>query len=221
MQEALILQLNHMDYDNVVIKDEAAMQANLKLQLEIHNEVISFSQTEYAFILDHLNTSGKFECAKNLQSKFSLKRDNGEIAEISFLNSDNWSSNTFQVSNTVFKQVDRKHHYESTLIINGLPLVQIELKSHEVKLKEIFFQVNRFEHCIYDAGYGLFQYVQLFVISNRLNTKYFINTQHQSFQSTFYWTGENHKRLWNIHDFCGEFLKQSNIVKSFINNCHR
>lgn len=100
-----------------------------------------------------------------------------------------------------------------TLIINGLPLVQIELKGHEVKLKKLFFQVNRFEHSIYDAAFGLFQYVQLFVISNRLNTKYFINTQHQSFQSTFYWTGENNKRLWNTHDFCSEFLKQCNLIK--------
>lgn len=213
LQEALIAQLDLMDYANVVIKDEAAMQTNLKRQLETHNNGITFSQTEYALILNYLNTSDRFERTKNLHSKFTLKRDNGEIAYISFLNSDDWSLNAFQVSNTVSKQYGRKHHYESTLIVNGLPLVQIELKGHEVKLKEVFFQVNRFDHSIYDAAFDLFRYVQIFVISNGMNTKYFINTQHISFQSTFYWTGENNKRLWNIHDFCSEFLKQSNLVK--------
>jgi type I restriction enzyme R subunit len=212
VQESLIVQLNGMGYANVVIKDEAAMQANLKQQLESHNQII-FTQTEYEIILNYLNTRNRSERATILHSKFALKRDNG-IAYISFLNADNWHLNEFQVSNLVFRQVGRKHRYEATLIVNGLPLIQIELKEHEVKLKEVFFQVNRYTHSVYDAGIGLFKYVQIFVISNRLNTKYFINTQHQSFQRTLYWTGENNKRLWNMYDFCSEFFNQCNLVET-------
>jgi type I restriction enzyme R subunit len=87
-----------MEYASVAIEDEAAMLANLKRQLEIHNQDITLTQTEFARVLNHLNTGGVFERAKILRDKFALKRDNDETAYISFMNCDDWCLNEFQVT---------------------------------------------------------------------------------------------------------------------------
>lgn len=213
LEAALISQLNGMEYANVLIEDEAAMLANLKRQLEIHNKDISFTNNEFDRILNHLNTGGVFDRAKILRDKFALKRDNDEVAYISFINSDDWCLNEFQVTNQVTMQSKRKNRYDVTILINGLPLVQIELKRRGAELKVAFHQVNRYQHDSYDAGAGLFQYVQLFIISNGVNTKYFSNNKQQSFQQTFFWTDKDNKRLSDLHEFSSEFLKPCHIAK--------
>ena len=213
LEAALIAQLNGMEYASVVIEDEAAMLANLKRQLEIHNKDIRFTSNEFDRILNHLNTGGVFDRAKILRDKFSLKRDNDEVAYISFINSDDWCLNEFQVTNQVTMQGKRKNRYDVTLLINGLPLVQIELKRRGAELKVAFHQVNRYQHDSYDAGAGLFQYVQLFIISNGVNTKYFSNNKQQSFQQTFFWADKDNKRLSDLHEFSSEFLKPCHVAK--------
>jgi type I restriction enzyme R subunit len=100
-----------------------------------------------------------------------------------------------------------------TLLINGLPLVQVELKRRGAELKVAFHQVNRYHYDSYDAGFGLFQYVQLFIISNGVNTKYFANNKQQSFKQTFYWTDKQNNRLSDLHEFSAEFLKACHITK--------
>lgn len=100
-----------------------------------------------------------------------------------------------------------------TILINGLPLVQIELKRRGAELKVAFHQVNRYQHDFYDAGVGLFQYVQLFIISNGVNTKYFSNNKQQSFKQTFFWTDKDNKRLSDLYEFSAEFLKTCHIAK--------
>lgn len=213
LETALIAQLTGMEYASVMIDDEASMLANLKRQLEIHNKDISFTNNEFDRILNHLNTGGVFDRAKRLRDKFALKRDNDEVAYISFINSDDWCLNEFQVTNQVTMQNKRKNRYDVTILINGLPLVQIELKRRGAELKVAFHQVNRYQHDSYDAGAGLFQYVQLFIISNGVNTKYFSNNKQQSFQQTFFWTDKDNKRLSDLHDFSNEFLKPCHIAK--------
>lgn len=218
LEAALIAQLNGMEYASVVIEDEAAMLANLKRQLEIHNKGIIFTQTEFDRILNHLNTGSVFERAKILRDRFALKRDTiagkpEETVWVSFLNSDDWCLNEFQVTNQISMQGKRKNRYDVTLLINGLPLVQIELKRRGAELKVAFHQVNRYQHDSYDAGIGLFQYVQLFIISNGVNTKYFANNKLQSFKQTFYWTDKENKRLSDLHEFSSEFLKPCHIAK--------
>lgn len=213
LEAALIAQLNGMEYASVVIEDEASMLANLKRQLEIHNKDIKFTNNEFDRILNHLNTGSVFERAKILRDKFALKRDNDDVAYISFINSDDWCLNEFQVTNQVTIQGKRKNRYDVTLLINGLPLVQIELKRRGAELKVAFHQVNRYQHDSYDAGAGLFQYVQLFIISNGVNTKYFSNNKQQSFQQTFFWTDKENKRLSDLHEFSSEFLKPCHIAK--------
>jgi type I restriction enzyme R subunit len=213
LEAALIAQLKGMEYASVAIEDEAAMLVNLKRQLEIHNKVITFSQTEFERILNHLNTGSVFERAKILRDRFALKRDNAETIYIRFLNYDDWCLNEFQVTSQVTMQGKRKNRYDVTLLINGLPLVQIELKRRGAELKVAFNQINRYQHDSYDAGAGLFQYVQLFIISNGVNTKYFANNRQQSFQQTFYWTDKDNNRLSDLHEFSAEFLKPCHIAK--------
>ena len=213
LEAALIAQLNGMEYASVVIEDEAAMLANLKRQLEIHNKDIRFTNNEFDRILNHLNTGGVFDRAKILRDKYALKRDNDEVAYISFINSDDWCLNEFQVTNQITIQGKRKNRYDVTLLINGLPLVQIELKRRGAELKVAFHQVNRYQHDSYDAGAGLFQYVQLFIISNGVNTKYFSNNKQQSFQQTFFWADKDNKRLSDLHEFSSDFLKPCHIAK--------
>ena len=175
LEEALIAQLKGMEYSAVRIECEADMLANLKQQLEIHNQITPLTPAEFERILNHLNTGSVFERAKVLRDKFALKRDNEDTAYISFLNCDEWCMNEFQVTHQVTMEGKRKNRYDVTLLINGLPLVQIELKRRGAELKVAFHQVNRYQHDSYDAGGGLFQYVQLFIISNGVNTKYFSN----------------------------------------------
>ena len=107
-----------------------------------------------------------------------------------------------------------KNRYDVTLLINGLPLVQIELKRRGLELKEAFNQVNRYQRHSFSSSYGLFQYIQIFVISNGVNTKYYANNRFQSFKQTFYWTDIENKRLTNIlNGFASDFLEKCHISK--------
>jgi type I restriction enzyme R subunit len=100
------------------------------------------------------------------------------------------------------------------LLVNGLPLVQIELKRRGLELKEAFNQINRYQRHSFGANSALFQYLQIFVISNGVNTKYYANNRHQSFKQTFYWTDKENKRLTNIlNGFTSEFLEPCHISK--------
>lgn len=213
LEATLIKQLKGMEYASVTIDDEAAMLANLKHQLEIHNKGIKFTTSEFDRILNHLNTGSVFDRAKTLRDRFALKRDNDETVYITFINTDDWCLNEFQVTNQVTIAGKRKNRYDVTILINGLPLVQIELKRRGAELKVAFNQINRYQHDSYDAGNGLFQYVQLFIISNGVNTKYFSNNAKQSFAQTFYWTDKENKRLSDLHEFSSEFLKPCHIAK--------
>jgi type I restriction enzyme R subunit len=213
LEAALIAQLVGMEYTKVVIDDEAAMLANLKRQLEIHNKDIKLTPSEFERVLIHLNTGSTFDRAKILRDRFALKRDNEETIYLTFLNSDDWCMNEFQVTNQITMQGKRKNRYDVTLLINGLPLVQIELKRRGAELKVAFHQINRYQHNSYDAGFALFQYVQLFIISNGVNTKYFSNNKEQSFNQTFFWTDKENNRLSDLHEFSAEFLKPCHIAK--------
>lgn len=222
LEEALIKQLQSMEYSRVEIPEESAMLANLKRQLEIHNENthhipnLRFTDKEYEQILNHLNTGNVFDRAEILRDKYALKRDNGDVIWITFLNTNDWCQNEFQVTNQVSVEGKRKNRYDVTILINGLPLVQVELKRRGMDLKVAFDQIIRYKHESYDAGYGLFQYVQLFVISNGVNTKYFSNNKNVkefTFKQTFFWSTKDNKRISDLHEFSAEFLKPCHLAK--------
>ncbi len=214
LEEALLTQLEGLEYQRVSIDNEAGMLANLKRQLEIHNGNIRLTQGEFARVLNKLNTGGVTERAKVLRDRYALQRDEGgETAYISFLNCDDWCRNEFQVTHQVKMTGKRATRYDVTIFINGLPLVQIELKKRGMELKQAFHQINRYQHESYDAGAGLFQYVQIFVISNGVNTKYFSNNKRQAYQQTFFWTDTKNNRIADLHEFAADFLRPCHLAK--------
>ncbi|GAA4341893.1 type I restriction endonuclease subunit R [Flaviaesturariibacter amylovorans] len=213
LEEQLVAQLQKLGYALAPIRDEKDLLANLKLQLEAHNG-IRFTTTEFERVLNILSKGSVFEKAKTLREKQHIQRDNGDNLYFEFISVEHWCQNRFQVTHQVSVEGKYKNRYDVTLLINGLPLVQIELKRKGLELKEAFNQVNRYQRHSFGEGAALFQYVQVFVISNGVNTKYYANNKHQSFKQTFYWTDKENKRLTNIlNGFTSSFLEPCHISK--------
>ncbi|NCU31037.1 type I restriction endonuclease subunit R, partial [Candidatus Saccharibacteria bacterium] len=124
LEQNLITQLTDMGYERVAVDNEQGMLANLRAQLEKHNE-ITFSDSEFERVLNHLNKGGVFERAKTLRDKFALLRGDGTHKNIEFINMREWCQNIFQVTSQVSQEGSYKTRYDVTILINGLPLVQI------------------------------------------------------------------------------------------------
>lgn len=212
LEANLITQLTALGYEKVTIRDEASLLANLKTQLEKHNKT-TLSDTEFDRILNHLNKGNVFEKAKILRDKFALLKDDGETTYIEFMDTEHWCQNLFQVTQQVTIEGKYKNRYDVTLLINGLPLVQIELKRRGLELKEAFNQINRYQRDSYGFNSGLFHYVQIFVISNGVNTKYYSNNKKQTFKQTFFWADKNNKNITNLEAFTRLFLEKCHISK--------
>lgn len=213
LETQLVAQLQQLGYKYAPIGTEKELINNLKAQLEKHNN-ITFSATEFDKVLNILNKGSVFEKAKTLRQKQHIVRDNGDNLYFEFLNTEKWCQNQYQVTNQVTIEGKYKNRYDVTILINGLPLVQIELKRSGLEMKEAFNQVNRYQRHSFSSNSALFQYVQIFIISNGVNTKYYANNRHQSFKQTFYWTDVNNKRLTNIlNGFTYTFLDPCQISK--------
>lgn len=215
LEQNLINQLTSNGYDKVIIKDENDLLKNLKKQLEKHNNKV-FSDSDFKQILNHLTRSNNvFEKALLLRDKFAFKNENNELVYVEFLNMDFWCQNQYQVTSQITVEGTYKNRYDVTVLINGLPLVQIELKKTGIELKEAYNQINRYQKHSFSANTGLFNFVQLFVISNGVNTKYFSNfgNKKPDFKQTFYWTDENNKRISKLEDFANTFLEKCHLSK--------
>ncbi|MDM1045141.1 type I restriction endonuclease subunit R [Myroides sp. 1354] len=216
LEEQLLIQLQKLGYKYITIADEKSLLANLKTQLEKHNH-IQFSESEFEKVLNILNKGSVFEKAKVLrEKKHHIIRDNGDNLYFEFLNVEQWCQNEYQVTNQITQEGKYQNRYDVTLLINGLPLVQIELKRRGLEMKEAFNQINRYQKHSFGAGKGLFHFVQLFVISNGVNTKYFSNfgTHKQEYLQTFHWTDEQNNPLNNIlNGFTDTFLEPCHISK--------
>jgi len=213
LEEQLIAQLQKLGYGYITLNNEAALLGNLKSQLEKHNQ-ISLSDAEFDKVLNLLNKGSVFEKSKTLRQKQHIIRDNGDNLYFEFLNTEHWCQNQYQVTNQVSQEGKYKNRYDVTILINGLPLVQIELKRRGLELKEAFNQVNRYQRHSFGANSALYQYVQIFIISNGVNTKYYANNRNQSFKQTFYWTDVENKRQTNIlNGFTDAFLEPCHISK--------
>lgn len=216
LEEQLLIQLQKLGYKYITIADEKSLLANLKTQLEKHNH-IQFSESEFEKVLNILNKGSVFEKAKVLrEKKHHIVRDNGDNLYFEFLNVEHWCQNEYQVTNQITQEGKYQNRYDVTLLINGLPLVQIELKRRGLEMKEAFNQINRYQKHSFGAGKGLFHFVQLFVISNGVNTKYFSNfgINKQEYLQTFHWTDEQNNPLNNIlNGFTDAFLEPCHISK--------
>jgi type I restriction enzyme R subunit len=212
LENKLVEQLIGLGYERAIIRNESDLLKNLKIQLEKHNNK-TFSDNEFERVLNHLNRGTVFDRATILRDKMHLKRDDGTSTYIEFLDVANWCQNQFQVTQQVSNEGTYKNRYDVTILINGLPLVQIELKRRGLGIKEAFNQTNRYQRHSYSSSYGLFNYIQIFVISNGVNTKYYANNRHQSFGQTFYWTHPDNIRVSQLSEFVDTFLDPCHVSK--------
>jgi len=210
----LIAQLEKLGYEKAVIKDESDLLINLKSQLEKHNKV-KLSDNEFKQVLNYINKGNVFERAKILRDRVPYTNDQGITKTVELINQIHWCKNEFQVTHQVSMEGSHKNRYDVTILINGLPLVQIELKRRGLELKEAFNQTNRYERHSFWAGHGLFQFVQLFVISNGVNTKYYANSplKARSFKQTFFWADAKNKIITQLADFSELFLEPCHLSK--------
>ena len=216
LENNLIKQLLKMGYAPTKITDGNALVANLKSQLETFNNT-SYSTKEFDGILNHLAKGNVFQKAKTLRDRYSFTKENGETAYVRFFDTETWNNNLFQVTNQVTQEGTFKNRYDVTLLLNGLPLVQIELKRRGLEIKEAFNQINRYQKHSFWSNHGLFQYVQLFVISNGGNTKYLANNELQSVKQTFFWADANNKNITELTEFAAAFLNPNHLGKMLSN----
>jgi len=214
LENNLVGQLQKLGYKKVVIKEEKDLLANLKSQIEIHNKTI-LSDSDFKQILNFINKGNVFERAKILRDRVPYTNDKGDHKTIELINQIHWCQNEFQVTQQVNMEGKYKNRYDVTILINGLPLVQIELKRRGLELKEAFNQTNRYERHSYWAGHGLFQFIQIFVISNGVNSKYYANSpiKARSFKQTFYWSDVENKLNTQLSTFADIFLEPCHISK--------
>lgn len=210
LEETLIRQLKFLGFTPVVLADTESLVANLRAQLEKFNET-TFTDGEFARVMNHLNKGDRFQKAKILRDRYALARDDESTIWIRFFNMDQWCKNEYQVAQQVTQVGRHENRYDVTLLVNGLPLVQVELKRRGMEMKEAFNQIQRYHKHSFTGT--LFEYVQIFVISNGVNTKYFSNNPVQSFEQTFYWTDENNIKVTNLDAFTDAFLEKCTISK--------
>ncbi len=213
LEMQFIEQLNNQGYSTVSIPDYDALLDNFKVQFaEFNKDKIDkpFSAKEWERIFNIIDGKSVFQSAKILRDKFVLERDDGTKTYLSFFDQDA-SKNIFQVTHqttVVGKYVNR---YDVTLLVNGLPLIQVELKRRGVDIREAINQVMRYKKHSYK---GLYHFIQIFVVSNGVDTKYFSNSDKDLLYSlAFFWTDSDNIRITNLKDFSIAFLAKDHIIK--------
>lgn len=204
-------------YERVIIKEEENLKDNFRLQLEKHNAKklaeygrSRFTDEEFDKILIHLEGGTRFEKAKKLRDLYPLDIEDGKRIWVQFLNTQNWCQNEFQVANQITIEGRKKCRYDVTILINGLPLVQVELKKRGVELKEAYNQIQRYHKTSF---HGLFDYIQVFVISNGVNTRYFANNPNGGYKFTFNWTDAENHPLNELNVFANFFFDKCTLGK--------
>lgn len=210
LENNLVAQLNKCGFEKATITDVNSLRANLKKQLSKLNG-FDISDYELKQIRNALSKGNVFDKAKTLRDRLQINKDDGNVGYVRFLD-DDFSKNHFQVTQQVTVEGHYKNRYDVTILVNGLPLIQIELKRRGLELKEAFNQINRYQRHSYWAEDGLFQYVQMFVISNGVNTKYYANNRKQSFKQTFYWADVKNERFTELTKFADEFLTPQHLT---------
>ena len=217
LESGLIATLQKMNYEYVHIEEEKNLSANFKKQLEKHNKKkleefgrTEFTESEFDKILIYLEGGTRFEKAKKLRDLYPLELESGERLWVEFLNRNHWCQNEFQVSNQITVEGRKKCRYDVTILINGLPLVQIELKRRGVELKQAYNQIQRYHKTSF---HGLFDYIQLFVISNGVNTRYFANNPNSGYKFTFNWTDAANVPFNDLEKFATVFFDKCTLGK--------
>lgn len=217
LENGLIATLRQMNYEYVRIEEEKNLYANFKRQLEKHNQEKleefgrrEFTEAEFDKILIYLEGGTRFEKARKLRDLYPLELESGERLWVEFLNCTHWCRNEFQVSSQITFEGRRKCRYDVTILVNGLPLVQVELKRRGVELKQAYNQIQRYHKTSF---HGLFDYIQLFVISNGVNTRYFANNPNSGYKFTFNWTDAANVPFNDLQKFAIVFFDKCTLGK--------
>ena len=243
LEKAFIEQLKTQAYDYLQITSEEQLIDNLRSQLEIINNY-KFSNKEWEqFLGDKIanKNNGIEEKTTIIQEDHIqlLTRDNGEIKNIYLLDKANIHNNRLQIINQYETDKGmRANRYDITILVNGLPLVHVELKKRGVDIKEAFNQINRYNRESFWAGSGLFEYVQLFVISNGTYSKYYSNTTRfthikelsdgtikkgkrtsNSYEFTSWWADANNRPITDLMDFCRTFFAKHTLLNLLTKYC--
>lgn len=243
LEEAFIKLLQEQGYEYLQIHDADSLVANLRKQLEKLNDY-TFTDKEWSYFYSNNISNaneGIVEKTRKIQEDHIqvLKRDDGSSKNIYLIDKKNIHNNSLQVINQyVENSGNYDNRYDVTVLVNGLPLVHIELKRRGVALKEAFNQINRYQRDSFWAGCGLYEYVQIFVISNGTRTKYYSNTTRasaikdsskgakgkakktsNSFEFTSYWADGNNKVIADLVDFTKTFFAKHTILNIITRYC--
>jgi type I restriction enzyme R subunit len=240
LEKAFVELLQEQAYDYLPIGNEEELISNLKVQLEKLNK-ITFSDSEWEkFFSESISgeKDGIVEKTKRFQEDHIrvLKRDNGESKNIYLIDKQYIHNNSIQVLNQYEVEGHRKNRYDVTVLVNGLPLVHIELKRRGVDIREAFNQINRYQRDSFWAGTGLYEYIQIFVISNGTFTKYYSNTvrnQHlaeaggstrirktsNSYEFTSWWADANNKPIFDLMAFGRTFFAKHSLLNILTKYC--
>ena len=215
LETEMMNQLKENGYEIVTIRNDKQLLDNFRSILnERHKDKLNgqpLTDKEFQRLLTMINGKGIFESARILRDKLPLKRDDESEVYLSFLDTANWCQNKFQVTNQVSVEDTYEARYDVTILINGLPLVQVELKRRGVDINEAFNQVMRYRKQNYT---GLFRYIQMFIISNGIETRYISNNDGEIYKShMFYWSDKHNKRINTLNDFTETFLRPCHIAK--------
>lgn len=215
LEERLIHHLKLNGYERIVIKNEQDLLMNFRDQLNKHNcnelNGEKLSDKEFERLLTNISGKSVYSSAQILRDKHDIQRDNGKIVYVELFNTIDWCKNLFQVTNQITVVGRHDVRFDVTILINGLPLVQIELKRRGVDFKEAFHQVERYRR---EPFPSLFRFIQIFVISNGIDTKYFANGDSEFlFSHTFYWSDVDNVRIEALQEFAFSFLERCQIAK--------
>ncbi|MDO5556647.1 MAG: type I restriction endonuclease subunit R [Clostridia bacterium] len=242
LENEFIRMLGEQGYDYLKIHDSNSLKDNLCKELELLNDY-KFTDSEWErFFNNNIsnNNDGIVEKTRKIQEDYIqvLKRDDGTSKNIYLIDKKNIHNNRLQVINQyVENNGNYDNRYDVTVLVNGLPLVHIELKRRGVPLKEAFNQINRYQRDSFWAGSGLYEYVQIFVISNGTNTKYYSNTTREShikeqtntrnkskktsnsFEFTSFWADGSNKVIPDLVDFTRTFFSKHTILNILTKYC--
>ncbi len=242
LEKEFIRMLEEQGYEYLEIHDTDTLVNNLRKQLEMLNDY-KFTDNEWNFFYNNSisnSNDGIVEKTRKIQEDYIqvLKRDDGTNKNIFLIDKKNIHNNRLQVINQyVENDGNYDNRYDVTILVNGLPLVHVELKRRGVALKEAFNQINRYQRDSFWAGSGLYEYVQIFVISNGTNTKYYSNTTREShikeqsgsrnkskktsnsFEFTSYWADGNNKVITDLVDFTRKFFAKHTILNILTKYC--
>ncbi|WP_019335559.1 type I restriction endonuclease subunit R [Lactococcus petauri] len=217
------LQQQGYDYANYLITPESLL-GNLRVQLEDLNAV-HFSDNEWKRLLsEYINkpSDGIVECTRKIHNDhvYDFIFDDGHIQNIYLLDKKNIARNKVQVINQMKQKGRHANRYDVTILVNGLPLVQIELKKRGVSIREAFNQIHRYSKESFNGESSLFKYLQIFVISNGTDTRYFANTTKRdknSFDFTMNWARRDNDPIRDLKDFTATFLSKRTLLNVLIN----